>query len=167
VDIIMQWLDLHQPMQSVPFTTKVSLISTRGKVCTILGQCLDFSGYSGFLQLEPKINVIDMLLNVAFNINKPNITFIMECLDLWEWILNIRFNSFSFSSWVRQDQLTCVIVSVLTSSVVDYLFKVYISCIHCFNAKHASWMNKSKVWLSKSLHSMSEWSDKSVFWMLF
>ena len=126
-------------MQSVPFITKVSLISTHGKVCTILGQCLHFSGYSGFLQLGPKINVTD--------INKPNLTFIMECLDLWEWILNIRFNSFSFSSWVREDQLTCVIVKC---AHLECLFKVYISCIHCFNAKHEWVRTKSgcpRVWM--------------------
>ena len=54
--VIVWYLDLHLPMQSVPITTKVvSLIPAHGEVYPIqhyvikLGRPVVFCGYSGFL----------------------------------------------------------------------------------------------------------------------
>jgi hypothetical protein len=59
-----------------------------------------------------------------------------------------------------------VMVSVLTSSVVDRGFKPrsgqtkdYKIGICCFSAKHAALRRKSKDWLTRNQNNVSEWSD--------
>jgi hypothetical protein len=59
-----------------------------------------------------------------------------------------------------------VMVSVLTSSVVDRGFKPrsgqtkdYKIGICCFSTKHAALRRKSKDWLTRNQNNVSEWSD--------
>jgi hypothetical protein len=62
-----------------------------------------------------------------------------------------------------------VMVSVLTSSVVDREFQLpsgqtkdYKIGICCFSAKHAALRSKSKDWLAQNQNNLSEWSDTSI-----
>jgi hypothetical protein len=65
-------------------------------------------------------------------------------------------------------------VSVLSSSVVDYGFelrsghtKYYEIGICRFSAKYAALRSKSKDWLARNQNNVSEWSDMSTHVLLF
>ena len=67
------------------------------------------------------------------------------------------------------NSISGVIVSMLTSSVVDCGFKPR-SCqtkdykigICCFSNKHAALMRKSKDWLAWNQDNVSKWADMSI-----
>ena len=70
--------------------------------------------------------------------------------------------------------IVCLMVSVLTPSVVDRGIKPrssqttdYKICICCFSAKHAALKRKSKDWLARNQNNVSEWSDMSTCGLLF
>jgi hypothetical protein len=72
------------------------------------------------------------------------------------------------------NRISGVMVSVLASSVVDRGFesrsgqtKYYKIGICCFSAKHAALRRKSKDWLARNQHNVSEWSDMSTRGLLF
>jgi hypothetical protein len=65
-------------------------------------------------------------------------------------------------------------VSVLTSSAVDPGFeprsdqtKDYKIDICCFSAKHAALRRKNKDWLAQNQDNVSEWSDMSIYGLMF
>jgi hypothetical protein len=65
-------------------------------------------------------------------------------------------------------------VGVLDSSVVDRGFEPlsgqtndYKTGICCFSAKHATLRRKSKDWLTRNQHNVSEWGDMSIRGLLF
>ena len=67
-----------------------------------------------------------------------------------------------------------VMISVLVSSVVDRGFesrsgqtKDYEIDICWFSAKHTALRRKSKDWLARNQHNVSEWGDMSIRGMLF
>ena len=55
-----------------------------------------------------------------------------------------------------------VMVSMLTSSVVDREFECFKIGICCFFPKHAALRSKSKEWLAQNLIYVSDWSDMSA-----
>jgi hypothetical protein len=72
------------------------------------------------------------------------------------------------------DPIDGVMVSVLTYSAVDRLFKSrsgqtkdYKICMCCFSAKHAALRRKSKDWLAQNQDNVSEWGDMSIGGLLF
>ena len=67
-----------------------------------------------------------------------------------------------------------VMVSVLAWSAVDREFepksgqtKDYLIGISCFTAKHAAIRRKSKDWLARNPHNVSQWGDMSIRGLLF
>jgi hypothetical protein len=65
-------------------------------------------------------------------------------------------------------------VSVLASSAVDIWSELwsgqtkdYNNGICCFSAKHATLRRKSKDWLARNQDNVSEWSDMSIYGLLF
>ena len=65
-------------------------------------------------------------------------------------------------------------VSDLASSAVDRgcdtrsgQIKDYKISIYCFSAKHAALRRKSKDWLARNQHNVSEWGDMSIRRLLF
>jgi hypothetical protein len=76
--------------------------------------------------------------------------------------------------FVSLDHIGVIMVSGLTSSVVDCGFKSRSGKINdnkigiCFfSAKHAALRRKSKDWLAQNQNNVSEWSDMSTGRMLF
>ena len=74
----------------------------------------------------------------------------------------------------KNDRIGGVMVSVLSSSVVDRGFqpwsgqtKAYEIGICCFSTKHTALRRKSKDWLAQNHNDMSEWSDISICRLLF
>ena len=75
---------------------------------------------------------------------------------------------------INPEQLSVVMVSLLTSSVVDRGFeprsgqtKDYEIGICCFSAKHAGLRRKSKDWLARNQNNVSEWNDMFIRGLLF
>ena len=75
----------------------------------------------------------------------------------------------SFSLFTYSNLIGGVIVSVLASSVVHRGFesrsgqtKDYEIGICCFSAEHAALVRKSKDWLARNQHNMSEWGNMSI-----
>ena len=67
-----------------------------------------------------------------------------------------------------------VMVSVIASSAVERGFepwsgsiKDYKIGICCFSAKHSAFRRKSKDWLDRNQHNVSEWSHMSTSGLLF
>ena len=74
----------------------------------------------------------------------------------------------------RTNHISCVMVSVLASSVVDHGFKPpsgqtkgYTIGICCFSAKHAALRKKSKDWLVWNQDNVYRWVDMSIGGLLF
>ena len=72
------------------------------------------------------------------------------------------------------NRISGVMISVLTSSVVDHGFeprssqtKDYKIGIRCFSAKHAALRRKSKDWLGRNQDNVSEWGDLAIRGLLF
>ena len=88
--VIVWWLDLQLPVQSVPITTKVvSMNPFHGEVCTIQHFVIKFVSdmrqVSGFLQVlrfpAPKNWPTETLLKVAFNTKRS----LLSCLTEPTW----------------------------------------------------------------------------------
>ena len=83
-------------------------------------------------------------------------------------------SNFSVISYKVRNCIGGVMVSILTSSVVDRGFeprpgqtKDYDIGICCFSAKYAALRRKSKDWFARDKNNVSEWSCMSTRGLLF
>jgi hypothetical protein len=99
----------------------------------------------------------------------------IQCYDKFLWrgtYFNILLILILF--WPLFNRIGGVMVSVLASSAVDIWSeswsgqtKDYNNGIRCFSAKHATLRRKSKDWLAGNQDNVSEWSDMSIYGLLF